>query len=51
MRLGADKEGERVDKEKVEMIPKSGGLAVTTLTLSYSSKINGFLYLQRVSPP
>ncbi len=36
MRPGADKEGERVDQEKVEMIPKSGGVAVTNLTLSYS---------------
>jgi hypothetical protein len=51
MRLGADKEGERVDQEKVKMISKRGGMAVTTLTLSYSSKINSYLFPQRVSPP
>jgi hypothetical protein len=36
MRLGADMEGEREDQEKVKMIYKRGGVAVTTLTLSYS---------------
>jgi hypothetical protein len=50
MRLGADKEGERIDQEKVKMISKRGGVAVTTLTLSCSSKIIGYLYPQRVSP-